>query len=792
MLTTEHRIAWLAGACLALLVATASAAEEGDTPSVSSEAEESSAASEDEVFGDLDTIVITARRREEFLQETPVAATVLNGNLLDDRGVETLDEIGVYVPNLSAFSGVQHQGSYYSRGVGQRDAVVTLDPGVGIYVDDVYVARGHGALLPTLDVERVEVLRGPQGTLYGKNTIGGAIKLVTRKPGPEPEIRASLSGGNFDTIEATSVVNVPLIDGALYSRIAFATRDADGYTTNINDLAYNDDDSIALRGQLRWLPHEYVTVDLAGDWSREVQRGRGSKCRVSNAITAGFIPGLAAPCTAAETAPTYTFATNRDEKYELESYGTHLTAAWDVGPVAFLDSLDLKSITSWQQQLVDDGFLDLDATQIPLVEQWRIDPTRQTQISQEIQSVAALVDETLRVTTGLYGFWEDSRGGDQFSNAFGTLRQERVEIENASYALYTQASWSPLDWLELTSGVRWTYEDKAATRVITLGATPGELPFERRSRDFDRFTPTASIALRAPDALLEPTPLRSAIAYFTYGEGYKSGGFSTRRDPTLLTIAPFASEELDNFEVGVKLDAWDGAVQLNLALFHSEYENIQLTVARVNPASLPFQPDIGSSIGNAGAATIQGLELEAVLNPLPELTIRGAVGLTDAEYDRFIDQTWDINPGTGLVENVRPLDRSNEPFFNVPALSFDGTVQWTLLPDRLGLPDFGAVTPLVHVYHQSAVHAHFTAEGFASGRFRQKPYTLVDLRLLWDLPDDRTQISVFANNVTDVAYFQNAVDLTNTLGIGGVYFAQPRTVGAELRYRWTSGGWLDW
>ena len=753
---------------------------------------ESEASEEEDVFGDLDTIVVTARRREEFLQETPVAATVLNGNVLDDRGIESLEEIGVYVPNLTSFSGVQHQGSYYSRGVGQRDAVVTLDPGVGLYVDDVYVARGHGALLPTLDVERVEVLRGPQGTLYGKNTIGGAVKLVTRKPGPQPEVSASLSGGNFDAIESTSVVNVPLVDERLYSRFAFATRDADGYSINVNDVDYNDENSLAMRGQLRWLPHEYVTIDLAGDWSREVERGRASKCRIGNPVTAGFIPALSAACGAIEALPARNFATNRDEKYELESYGTSLTAAWDVGPVLLLDSVDLKSITSWQQQLVDDGFLDLDATALPLVEQWTIDPIRQSQISQEIQSVAALFGDRVRLTSGLYGFWEDTSGGDIASNAFGTMRQERVEVDNASYAVYTQTSWSPFEWVEVTSGVRWTFEEKEATRIITAGATPGELPFERRSRDFDRWTPTASIALRAPESLLDHTPLRSAIAYFTYGEGYKSGGFSTRRDPTVLSIAEFQSEQLDNFEVGMKLDAWEGAIQLNLAMFYSEYENIQLTVSRVNPLSLPFQPDIGSSIANAGAATIQGLELEAILRPLPEVTVRGALGLTDASYDRFVDQTWDINPGTGLVENIRPLDRSNEPFFNVPSLSFDGTVEWTILPDRYGLPNVGSITPVVHVYHQSATHSHFTAAGHASGRFRQKPYTLLDLRLLWDLWDDRTQIAIFANNVTDTRYFDSSVDLTNTLGIGGVYFAQPRTIGAEVRYRWSNDDWLEW
>jgi iron complex outermembrane receptor protein len=140
----------------------------------------------EESTDDIESLVVTARRRPELLQETPVSATVLSGPLLEQRGINSLEDIGAYVPTSPRSRASQHQGTFYSRGVGQRDAFVTLDPGVGIYVDDVYVARGQGALLPTLDLERIEVLRGPQGTLYGKNTIGGAIKLVSEKPGPEP------------------------------------------------------------------------------------------------------------------------------------------------------------------------------------------------------------------------------------------------------------------------------------------------------------------------------------------------------------------------------------------------------------------------------------------------------------------------------------------------------------------------------------------------------------------------------------------------------------------------------
>jgi iron complex outermembrane receptor protein len=746
----------------------------------------------EESTDDIESLVVTARRRPELLQETPVSATVLGGPLLEQRGINSLEDIGAYVPNLTAFSGVSHQGTFYSRGVGQRDAFVTLDPGVGIYVDDVYVARGQGALLPTLDLERIEVLRGPQGTLYGKNTIGGAIKLVSEKPGPEPYIAGSLGGGEFDEVHGSATLNAPIVDGLLYSRFAFAGRGDEGFTRNlVNGKHYNDDDLKAARAQFRLLPADPITLDLSGHYAHQKEMTRGAKCRVSDPAIAGginlFAPGFLAGCREAEAAHTYHFATDLDDHYFLDSYGTSLVGAWEVGPAfGLLDSLDLKSVSSWQQQKVEDGFLDLDASRNPFLSQVTIDPQRQTQWSQEIQGVAAAFDDRMRLTAGLYGFWEDTANGDVLSNNFGSQRQERTEIRNDSYAAYTQTSVTPLAWIELTGGVRGTWETKHAKRTIAFdfGNQPGGV--ERAEKSFDQVTPMGGIALKAPAELLGDTPIDSGMLYFTYSEGYKSGGFATRRDPSVSRIPDFDAEKLDNYELGMKLDFFDSRVLFNTALFYSKYKDIQLTVARVNPAN-GF--DIGSSIANAGKATIQGLEVELITRPWDALVVRGSVGVTDAKYDEFFDQTWDS--AGPVVTNIRLQDRSHEDFYNIPKLSLDGTIEYPIALERLGLGNWGTVTPSVHGYYQSDTSTHFTAAGFASGEFRQGAYTLVDLRLIWDLWDDRTQVSVFVDNVNNTKYFDSSIDLTNTLGIGGVYYARPRFVGGEIRYRWHDPSFLS-
>jgi iron complex outermembrane receptor protein len=641
-----------------------------------------------------------------------------------------------------------------------------------------------------VDLERIEVLRGPQGTLYGKNTIGGAIKLVSEKPGPNPYVAGSLGGGNYETVNGSATLNAPLIDDLLYSRFTFAGLDNEGYNVNFINGERKDDDNLkAFRGQFRLLPLEYLTLDLSGHYTSQVEKSRGAKCQISNPTLLGVLPfpDYANQCFQAQIANDFRFASDLGNHYYLDTYGTSLVAAWEAGPtLGLFDSLDVKSVSAWQQQEVKEGALDLDATAHPIVRLFTlsIDEQRQTQWSQELQAVAAALDDRLRLTTGVYGFWEDTGGGDLLTNSFATGRQERTTIDTSSYAIYGQASVTPLPWLELTAGARETWEEKRAERTIVRGATPGELLEERASKNFSQFTPMAGIALKAPEDLIADTPVGSSVLYFTYSQGYKSGGFSTRRDPSLFRISEFDPEELDNYELGLKLELLDNRVLFNTAFFYSKYEDMQLTVLRVNPNSPPGQPDAGSSIANAGEATIQGLELELITRPWRELVVRGSLGVTDAEYDEFIDQTWDISPLTGLVTNIRPRDRSNETLINIPEISVDGSIEYPIELSHLGLPDFGTVTPLVHVYYQTESDYHITAEGYASRRFRQDAYTLVDLRLMWDLWDDRTQLTLFANNVTDEHYFDSAIDLSNALGMGGLYYSAPRMYGAEIRYRW--------
>jgi iron complex outermembrane receptor protein len=739
----------------------------------------------------LEELVVTARKRRELLQDIPVSVSVLGGSALERRGVSSLEQIAPYIPNLSAWEGVQGAGTLYSRGVGQRDSLVSLDPGVGLYIDDAYVARAQGALLSTVDIERIEVLRGPQGTLYGKNTIGGAVKVITRKPGPTPEAAFSLTGGNLDTLQYTGMFNVPVVDDLLYTRFNIASRDASGFNRNrIDGKDHNDDQLLAFRGQARLLPADDVTLDFTGHFSDEREQGNGAKCKVSNAALPGLLPPpndtlftqLHSDCSAAQAGDAHEFTSNLDDKYSIKSYGASMTGLWELGPRGFLDNVELKTVTSLREQVVNEGDLDLDATQstvvnigipVPLtLEQRMLTDMKQSQASQELQLSATTLDDHVKFTGGFYGFWEKTDGGNVDSNNFGVQRLERIEIDTSSYSAYAQSSYSPWDWFELSAGFRFTAEDKQADRKILAGATPVvETPFETDQKLFTQWTPMAGFALSAPEAMLEDTPLRSGIAYFSYAQGFKSGGFSTRRNPALFQLSDFEPEKVDNFELGLKFDSFDSRLLVNTSLFYSLYRDMQLTVQRVNPAAAT---DIGSAISNAGRATIWGFEVESVIRPVQDMVARIAVGLTDAKYDRFVDNG---------------LDRSNESFFNVPKWNVNTLLEYAFDLEDVGLTGLGSITPAVNVSFQTDTNTHFTNQGYKTGFFRQDAFALVDLRLVWDLADERTRFMFFMKNVTDEEYYLSSIDLTDSVGLGSRYYSPPRTFGATVSYRWDADGW---
>ncbi len=783
------------------------------------------AAQEDELgdptpaTGKIEEITVTARKREELLRETPVAISVLSGEDLRELGARSLEDIGDAIPNLVFKQGTGKSASVTIRGLGQRDPRTFLDPSVGIYIDGVYTARADGPLISTLDVERIEVLRGPQGTLYGKNSIGGAINFITRKPGPELEALAELVVGNYDTLETRLMLNLPLVADRLFSRWGFTSEHSEGWSENrITGQRYNDNSLLLGVGQLRLRASDSLVWDIYGNYSKENEKPRAAQCRVSdpqNIFVGAFSEGgriagssfdHGGNCALDSTLDTDEFSSNVRGHYELEAWAVSSVVTFDWEGLFPLEDVTFQSITGYRGQDVSQT-ADPDGSASLVLDFLQTDPTRQWQVSQELRAAGEAWEGRVAYALGFFGFWEetkDGRGlsrfgpdggffvpcgffglpgcpmGNEFAVPFPFVPVTRVEVSTPetdveSYAGYGQASVDLTDWLQLTGGVRYTWERK---KVALAGVGQGK-------DTFDHWTPMGTLKFTAPEDLLSGTPLDFGMIYFNFARGFKSGGFNgTPPVENILTgipgpLDPFAQEELDSWEIGFKLSGLGDRVALSAAFFLSDYKDIQLTASAISGfLTIP-------RIENAGKATIQGFEVEVQARPFSGLELQASVGFTDADFDEFDDLRLITNP-IGIPIGVETVDRSDEDFWNTPKVQFFASLQYRFEFASAGLPAWGSLTPRVDMSYTSSSSYHFQRAGFfAPGKpFEQGSYALWNARLTWLWRDGHVRVSAYVKNAFDRRYFTGAIDLTETFGSGAVFFADRRRTGVDVSYRY--------
>jgi iron complex outermembrane receptor protein len=636
----------------------------------------------------IEEIIVTARKREESLQDAPLAVSAFTGQALEFRGVTTIDRLDQFTPNLSlesspSFSSVSANAAIYIRGIGQNDFVPVIDPGVGIYIDGVYLGRSVGAVLDIVDVERVEILRGPQGTLFGRNTIGGAISVTSVKPGADFEGRVGAKIGTDDRINVHAMLNVPLTDN-LYSRFNVASFKQDGYVTRVADgIDLGDDDTIAARAAFRWLPTESVTVDLLVDYSRDRENGPASVLTglqpinfdlatnplgaPSMLVAANTIAAqLAIDPDALDTGGGEFFDTAQEFPFQflacfepqnannpfcineqwidpgrrlnygtdptfadLDVWGAAATIEWRIN-----DDLTLRSITSHREF---DGDFSGDEDATPIRGALLIDTYEQEQFSQELQLLGSGFADRLQWIVGAFYFEEDGFN-------LNPVRFSQVDLQSGgffdadSWAVFAQGTWAFTDRLELTLGGRYTEDTRKYLpdqffEAFPIGPLPvacfgadaptcevGDrvLPFVEVETRTDEFVPMVNLSYRFTDELL---------TYFTYSEGFKSGGFTQRIFPPEASLPSFGPETVESYEIGSKFEGWDGRLRLNAAAFFTDYQDLQLSVA--DPTR------VGPFVTNAGDAEILGLELEAFLSLPGSWFVSASLGLLDLDRTRL-------------------------------------------------------------------------------------------------------------------------------------------------------------
>lgn len=769
-----------AGALIAASPAFAQpAAADQDAPPVAEEAT---------AMGDPD-IVVTARRREERLIDVPIAITAYSGEALEAQGVLDITEIAETTPNvtLEASRGTNSTLTAFIRGVGQQDPVAGFEAGVGIYIDDVYLNRPQAALLDIYDIERIEVLRGPQGTLYGRNTIGGAIKYVTRRLSEEPTFRIRGTVGTYSQTDLVVSGSVPLGTPELRLGGAVARLSRDGFGRNLTtgDANYNRD-IWAGRGSLEFEPSNQAFFRLSADYTLDDSNPRGG-----HRLIPGLVSGTPVLPDVYDTRGGL-----GDPDQRVEAFGFSL-----FGEVEPADGITLRSITSYRE---DQSGSPIDFDALPAVDVDVPAVYENEQFSQELQLL--FQTGSLNGLIGLY--YLDATAQTIFDVRLpgGVTALTFGDVATETYAIFGDFTYDLTPQLSVSLGGRYTWDERQSDilRQTFLG---GGSPFFSGagtlflttsdfsgSANFEEFTPRASITFR---------PQEDMTIYASYSQGFKGGGFDPRgvstacRNPTggacseqeLFDFLSFDPETVTSYELGWRASLFDRRLTFSLVGFYADYQDVQV------PGSIGVelngqQTFIGVTT-NAAAATFAGVEFEgnAVLarefaGAGSSLNFAWSLGYLDARYDEYID-----------ARGIDVADR--RAVQNTPDWTASGTL-------NLGVPVGGGLLNVIAGVSYRGDSQQFE---LPIPMLDQDGYALFDLSLVWRSDNDRWSFGLHGKNLTDERYVVSGYNflrqnpdtgafilangqpgLSSTLGAEGVltaYYGNPRqvylTVGFNFR-----------
>lgn len=638
----------------------------------------------------LEEVVVTAERRAESLQTVPVSVTAINAEALEGRQVTNVIDIAAQVPNLriETVTGLSNAARVFLRGVGEDQSTPTTDNAIGLYVDGVFYPRTLGALFDFVDVERIEVLRGPQGTLYGRNTSGGAIKIITRDPGDELSGTIEVGGGSYGRVQLRGAVGGPLSD-SLRGSLSVLKLERDGTSRNVTlSRDVNRKDVQAARGKLVWDATDALELKLAVDWTED----NGD----TGVPTSGFT---------GRPADLYVTAANANPTGYLRTRGASLTATWT------RDQYTFTSITAWRD-LQNAGLLDNDAEARTILHfAFEAD---QSQFSQEFTLNADW--GRAQGILGAYWFEEDNTylstnfsGSRANAAAPVTATTGIMTQDTESYAVFGQVTFSLTDALRLTAGGRYTWDEKVFTdRYPALGRLFAP------SKKWTAFTPRVAVDYKLND---------DVFLFASWAAGYKAGGFN-RSTVAVTALTPYDEEEVATAEVGVKAQFLDDRLRANLTYFHNDYEDLQLSA---------FDPVTNVSRRfNAAAATTKGVELEVSAVPHRSLRAYLSLGYLHAVYDEFFD-----------IVGGRLVDVSFRDLKGAPRWSYSAGFAWDL-----PLPTPGLVRLNGDVSHRTRMENNVAGTPIiATGGT-----TLVNASLGWTSEDQRWSATLAGKNLTDKAY----------------------------------------
>lgn len=801
----------------------------------------------------LEEVVVYARRRQELLQQTPIAVTAFSGDQLTQAGVRSILDLNRIVPSLSISEDGSKEPKFFIRGIGARSGGTFLDPGVGIYLNEILIPRPIGQLLETIDIESVQALRGPQGTLFGKNNTGGAILFRTAQPDlSESSAKVSARVGDHQRRDFKILANMPIVDDRLAARISLSRTYREGFLRNeVDGETLSDEDRVGASLRVLWDVNEDFSADLFSFWSRTDEFSQGPTCILQNPDAS--LPNLTFP-----QQPDYGPACResealRDDRkisfnsdlsiFEVESSMLALTLRW-----MFTDDIEFRSVTGysrWDNVFVND---DSDGSRAIIVSNgskavketlegsgFEVADDDRWQLTQEFKVTGGAFADRLQFTTGLFASTErlPSVLGNQlvgpggiggipasFINSFlipnpalaaalgGPVDEgsvvpfaewlgEKSDLRNDSLAFFGEVTLELARWLELTLGGRYTTETRERETFVTevdtdelgrrLGAAFVEpfgvfTPISREqfdaqfddkrtlpltdptviadTREFEEFTPSATLSLMAPGEWLDAMDLNSFMTYLTYSKGFKAGGIDTRGQELVLVEPEFVT----NYEIGFKLDAVDNRFRFNASIFHTEWKDMQIQTNELGDSITGTE--ILQFFTNASASTIQGVEIESAFT-FANWYVNFNASYLDASYDDFMGNA--VTPFVG----EEPVDRSDEPFFITPERTYMLSAYYKLMtPVGMFIPRFS-----VNYRDELFTGLDFLADEFETATVDD--VTLWDARLVYQ-PSEKIQITAYVENLTDEKYFTSGFSNSGALGAGLMINGKPRTAGLEI------------
>jgi iron complex outermembrane receptor protein len=748
-------------------------------------------------------IVVTAQKRAQNEQDVPIAITTFTAQALQEKSIVDVQGLARLTPNVnldtaSPFGGSNQVLSASIRGIGQDDFGINLDPGVGVYVDGIYFARTTGANVNLLDVDQVEILKGPQGTLFGRNTIGGAINIVTRTPGDQFMVNAEASGGSYNRRDLQATMDVPFSDTVL-STFTFSSLNRDGYQKRIpfeSSVPYVTDPATAfgnngtetfsteggqgedaMRAKFLWKAADKVNVTLAGDWTHVDESSvPESLLATITAPQTGVAPTTAlfgefynlcllgvfpAPQAPSCGNPNLKGANLNPQSYRLpfgdqyitgnpdlsygvgpdydkmDQFGTSVTVDWEVA-----DETHLKSITGYRRL---EWNVALEPSAAPVLMNQGSFAQTQHQVSEELQLTGAELNDALKYSAGLYYFDEKGREADYVTIGEGLLQIQGYEgVETQSYAGYFHVDYNFFDHLSLIAGGRYTHDHKTLFESQPVFAVAGPpfatTPPGENAQDFSEFTPTAGLQYEFTKDLM---------TYFTYSQGYKDGGWTTRLTAPLspLHVPTFGPEKADTYELGVKSGWFDRTLQVNADVFYTKYDSIQLN----------FQEGLSPTIENAGDADIKGAELEATWIIGGGLSLAATGGFMDAYYTFLAPG---INAGQSCVQPFEACITMSSLLPKTPRWKYSVSPTY-----KVGLPNGGSVRLGLDLTHTATM----ANDAINTSLLIRDTTNVLNASLTYASPGGKYELVLGGTNITDERFLTTGNQDTVSSIVYGTY-----------------------